>query len=307
MPPDREETALSRPDDSPAPTHAPLLVSSSWLAEHLGSPDLRILDSTTRFVPDAKTGLDRPEGDIEGFEASHIPGARFLDLQRDLSAANATLLFMAPDEAEFATAIARLGIGRDSHVVVYSRGNPWWATRVWWVFRLFGLDNVSILDGGWKNWIDESRPVETGPSRQLAAGSAPRLRPRNLIGTREAVLAAIGDPQIGIINALPPSSFSGASAPSRGRAGRIAGSINLPAGELIDPQSGCFLPVAALAERLNVAGLHETNGGIAYCGGGIAASAIAFAAALAGRPEPLLYDASLQEWASDDSLPMETG
>ncbi|MCX5578435.1 sulfurtransferase [Kaistia terrae] len=298
---------MSRHDDLSTPTRAPLLVSGSWLADCLGSPDLRILDSTTRLVADAERGLDRPEGDIEGFEASHIPGAQFLDLQRDLSAANASLLFMAPDEAAFATAIARLGIGRDSHVVVYSRGNPWWATRVWWVFRLFGLDNVSILDGGWKNWIDEGRPVETGPSRQLSAGSAPRLQPRRMIATCETVLAAIGEPQRPIVNALPPANFSGASAPSKGRAGRIAGSVNLPAGELLDPQSGCFLPVAVLAKRLNVAGLSGKEGGIAYCGGGIAASAVAFSAVLAGLPEPLLYDASLQEWAADDSLPMETG
>jgi thiosulfate/3-mercaptopyruvate sulfurtransferase len=214
---------------------------------------------------------------------------------------------MAPTEAEFVSTLTRLGIDADSHVVVYSRGNPWWATRVWWVFRLFGLDNVSVLDGGWKNWVREGRPVETGPSRPPAASLAPKLRPRPLVATRETVRAAIGDPRIGLVNALLPASFSGASPPASGRAGRIAGSVSLPAGELLDPATGCFLPKAAIAERLRTAGLDDRDTVIAYCGGGIAASAIAFAAALAARPEPLLYDASLQEWASDDSLPMEAG
>ncbi|WP_336802340.1 sulfurtransferase [Kaistia sp. MMO-174] len=293
---------MSTPDDLPAPIPAPLLVSTDWLKRHLGSPDLRILDSTTRLVAD-----ERPKGDLEGFEAGHVPGAQFLDLQRDLSDIDSALLFMAPSEAEFAAAITRLGIGGSSHVVVYSRGNPWWATRVWWVFRLFGLDNVSVLDGGWKGWIEARGPVETGPARPVAAVPAPPLARRPLVATREAVLAAIGDPQQSIVNALPRSSFSGASAPSKGRAGRIAGSVNLPAGELVDAESGCFLPVAALAERLKSVGLDEGRAGIAYCGGGIAGSAIAFAAALADKPEPRLYDASLQEWATDDSLPMEAG
>lgn len=293
---------MSPPNDRPARIAAPLLVSAGWLTQHLGSSDLRVLDSTTRLVAD-----ERPKGDVEGFEAGHVPGAQFLDLQRDLSAGDSTLLFMAPSEAEFAAAIARLGIGSDTHVVVYSRGNPWWATRVWWVFRLFGLDNVSILDGGWKGWIDAGGPVETGPARPAAAVPAPPLKQRPLVATRETVLAALGDPQQSIVNALPRTSFSGASAPSKGRAGRIAGSVNLPAGELVDLESGCFLPVASLAERLHAAGLDEGRAGIAYCGGGIAASAIAFAAALAGKPEPRLYDASLQEWATDDALPMEAG
>lgn len=293
---------MSPPDDLSARIAAPLLVSTDWLKQRPGSPDLRILDSTTHLGADGGA-----KGDVEGFEAGHVPGAQFLDLQRDLSARDSALLFMAPPEAALAATLAQLGIGGSSHVVVYGRGNPWWATRVWWVFRLFGLDNVSILDGGWKGWLDAGGPVETGPARPVVPGSAPLLKQRPLVATREAVLAAIGDPQQCIVNALPRASFSGASAPSKGRAGRIAGSVNLPAGELVDPETGRFLPVSLLAERLKSVGLDEGRAGIAYCGGGIAASAIAFAAALAGRPAPLLYDASLQEWATDDSLPMETG
>ena len=300
------ETALGSDDNRQM--RAPLLVQAKWLAANLDKPNLRILDSTTRLVADDATGLERPRGDVEGFEAGHIPGARLLDLQRDLSAAGTPLLFMAPRESEFAASVGRLGIDETSHVVVYSRGNPWWATRVWWVFRLFGLDNISVLDGGWKNWLHEQGQVETGPARPpLATTSAPSLSRRELIATREMVLAAIADPQTEIVNALPAESFSGKAAPSTGRPGRIAGSVSLPAGDLLDAATGRFLPAAAIAERLGVAGLEPAKQAIAYCGGGVAASAIVFAAALAGRNHPLLYDGSMQEWAVDDSLPMEVG
>ena len=129
----------------------PILVETDWLAAHLRDPNLRILDSTTNVI--RETGKpDRVVAERGKFEEGHIPGAQFVDLQVDLSDQNSHLNFTAPSAENFARAVERFGIGDDSRVVIYGTGSVWWATRVWWLFRLFGFDNAAMLDGGWKAW-----------------------------------------------------------------------------------------------------------------------------------------------------------
>src|SRR6476620_8764265 len=138
----------------------PLLVDTDWLAAHLDDPDLRILVSTTNVI--RETGKpDRIVAERAKFEEGHIPGAQFVDLQADLSDPDSKLSFTAPSAHAFASAVWRFGIGDQSRVVVYGTGSVWWATRVWWLFRLFGCNNAAILDGGREAWTDEKRPVET--------------------------------------------------------------------------------------------------------------------------------------------------
>jgi thiosulfate/3-mercaptopyruvate sulfurtransferase len=200
----------------------------------------------------------------------------------------------------------RFGISNTSRVVTYSTANPWWATRVWWLLREFGHDNAAVLNGGWQKWSVENRAVETGPARPRAAGDFVVQEVRNLMVGKEAVKAAIGDAGICTLNALLPAQHSGSGGNSYGRPGRIAGSVNVPALHLLDPETNTFLPADELRRRLGAVGALDRPV-ITYCGGGIAASADAMILTMLGHTDVRVYDASLSEWAKDASLPMETG
>jgi thiosulfate/3-mercaptopyruvate sulfurtransferase len=283
--------------------HPEYLVETGWLAEHLA--DVVLLDCTTHLIPDPKiTYVVKPGR--EDFEKGHIPGAQFCDVSRDVSDTAQKLNFMRPTEAAFAASMRRFGISNDSRVVTYSTGNPWWATRVWWLLREFGHDNAAVLNGGWQKWVAEGRPVETGAAGVRAPGDFTVREVRNLMVGKDAVKAAVGDAGICTLNALLPAQHSGSGGNSYGRPGRIAGSVNVPAANLLDPATNTFLPADELRRILGSAGALDRPV-IAYCGGGIAASADALILTMLGHTDVKIYDASLSEWAKDASLPMETG
>lgn len=149
--------------------HPEFLIDTEALERQLGDPDLRVFDCTTNLIPDPKTTYQAVPGRAD-FEKGHIPGAQFIDLQADLSDHGLRLRFMAPSAEEFAAAMRRFGVGEGSRVVLYSTGSPWWATRVWWLLRVFGFDGAAVLDGGWQKWRREGRPLETGPAKPRAEG-----------------------------------------------------------------------------------------------------------------------------------------
>jgi thiosulfate/3-mercaptopyruvate sulfurtransferase len=200
----------------------------------------------------------------------------------------------------------RFGVRDTTRVILYSTANLWWASRVWWLLRVFGHDNAAVLDGGWAKWSRENRPSETGPAPARPPGDFTVRAVRDLMADKAEVLAAIGDDSVCTINALAPAQHSGTGGNSYGRPGRIAGSVNLPAAHLLDPETNPLLPAAALRERFAAAGALDKRV-ITYCGGGIAASADALALVMLGHTDVKLYDASLSEWAVDPALPMETG
>jgi thiosulfate/3-mercaptopyruvate sulfurtransferase len=283
--------------------HPDYLVETAWLAAHLR--DVVVLDCTTHLIPDPKiTYTVKPARD--DFEKGHIPGAQFCDVSRDVSDTAQTLNFMRPTPDAFAEAMRRFGIGNGTRIVTYSTGNPWWATRVWWLLREFGHDNAAVLNGGWQKWVKEDRPIETGPGTARPPGDFVVRQVRNLMVGKDAVKAAIGDAGICTLNALLPAQHVGQGGSSYGRPGRIAGSVNVPAAELLDPETNTFLPPEVLRQRLGAVGA-LARPVIAYCGGGIAASADALILTMLGHTDVKIYDASLSEWAKDDSLPMEVG
>lgn len=283
--------------------HPEFLVETDWLAGH--PDDVVVLDCTTHLIPDPKTTYVVKPG-REDFERGHIPGAQFCDVSRDVSDTTSKLNFMRPGPDEFAAAMRRFGVGNATKVVTYSTANPWWATRVWFLLREFGHDNAAVLNGGWQKWIAEGRPVETGLGTSRPAGDFTVRAVRNLMVGKETVLAAVGDGGICTLNALLPAQHQGSGGNSYGRPGRIAGSVNVPAAHLLDPATNTFLPAAELRRRLGAVGALDRPV-IAYCGGGIAASADAFVLAMLGHTDVRIYDASLSEWAKDATLPMETG
>jgi thiosulfate/3-mercaptopyruvate sulfurtransferase len=284
--------------------HPEYLVSTDWLAAHLHDPQVRVLDGTTHLPPLPDLSLYTVVPGRADFEQGHIPGAAFVDIEHELSTPHARLHFMLPDAEAFAAAMARLGIGDDTHVVAYATGNHWWATRLWWMLRVFGHARASVLDGGFQKWQREGRPVETGPARAHPPGTfTARYRPE-LVATREDVLAAIGRGDTCTVNALRPEQHAGTGGVNYGRRGHITGSINLPAVQHIRADN-TFRAADELRELFAPA--LQSPQVVTYCGGGIAATSVALVLAMLGYDRVKVYDNSLTEWAADPSLPMQTG
>jgi thiosulfate/3-mercaptopyruvate sulfurtransferase len=285
--------------------HPEFLVDTEWLAQHLEDPDVVILDCTTHLIPNPASTYDVVPGRAD-FEKGHIPGAQFVDVSRDVSDTSQSLRFMRQTPEDFAAAMRRFGVGKKTRVITYSTANVWWASRVWFLLHEFGHDNAAVLDGGWQKWHREGRPFETGPGKSRPPGDFTVGQVRNLMVGKDAVQAAIGDGAVCTINALQPAQHAGSGGNSYGRPGRIAGSVNLPAAHLLDPETNAFLPADELRRRFQAVGAMD-RAVVAYCGGGIAASADALALIMLGHDNVKLYDASLSEWAKDPNLPMETG
>src|SRR5262245_35328659 len=285
---------------------ANLLVETDWLAQHLHDPSVRVLECTVYLHPADVPGGYRVETGRARWAQGHIPGAGFADLHEELSDKTSALRFMLPPAEQFAEAMSRYGVGAGVRVILYDRFVNMWAARMWWMLRAFGFDNAALLNGGWKKWTLEGRPVSTDD------GAAPRRpftgHPRpELVADKAGVLAALGEERACVLNALTEEQHHGIGGVSYGRPGRIAGSANVPARALVDPETHAYLPDEALRERFAAAGVLEARRIVTYCGGGIAASSDAFALALLGREDVAVYDASLSEWAADPSLPMEQG
>jgi thiosulfate/3-mercaptopyruvate sulfurtransferase len=186
------------------------LVSTEWLLAHLNDPKLRIFDCTTHLRP-PQSGANAPYQIVSGredYDAAHIPGAGFLDLQGELSDNSGKLRFMLPRAEDFAAAMSRHGVGDDSRVILYCAGAMMWATRVWWMLREFGFTNAAILDGGWEKWKAEGRPVSSEPCLYAPAVFTAKPGAGLFVG-KERVRAAIGDPQTVTLNALSAELHSG--------------------------------------------------------------------------------------------------
>jgi len=284
--------------------HPEFLVSTDWLAERLGDPNLRIYDCTTHLLPHPTKAYTVGSG-REDYDKGHIPGADFLDLQEELSDPDSKFRFTFPSLELFAAAVGRHGLGDDTEVVLYSTTTPQWASRIWWMLRAFGFDNAKVLDGGLVKWAKEGREISTAPAAYAPATFTPRPR-QGLIVQKEEVLAAINDGAVCTINALSREQHAGGGR-AYGRMGRIAGSTNVPTAELLDPETTAFLPAAEIAAHFAGVGADKSERILTYCGGGIAASATALLLVMLGHEIVGLYDNSMSEWSNDESLPMETG
>ncbi len=285
-------------------TRPELLIETDELARRLGAPELRIFDCTTHLDPDPER-VYTPRAGREDYEAGHVPGSAFIDLQGELSAAaNGMLRFTFPSPEHFAAAMSAHGVGPGHEVVLYSTAKTQWATRVWWMLRAFGFERARVLNGGFAKWRAEGRAVERAPSRYPPADFQADLRPA-MVAYREDVLAGLENSNCLVVNALAGDKHRGEGIPY-GRPGRIAGSVNLPADDLLDAE-GLFLPADQLEDRFAALGIGRETKVITYCGGGIAATADSFALALLGYSDGAMYDNSMSEWANDAALPMATG
>jgi thiosulfate/3-mercaptopyruvate sulfurtransferase len=281
------------------------LVSADWLQQHLAHPALRIFDCSQLMQkkPDGSFGFVPA---CDEFAKGHIPGSNFVDVAAQLSDCSNPLPLMMPAPGLLAAVLQQLGIGNDSAVVLYDRGNHAWAARVWWILRACGIDNAAVLDGGWQRWVADQR-LQATDCVPYAPAAGLTLHPRPaLMVDRQAVLEALDEPDVLLLHSLPLPMFTGEVVPYA-RPGRIKGSQNLFCELLIDPETRCFHPPQRLRELMAETRAFASGRVIAYCGGGIAASNNALALTLLGHTNVAVYDGSLSEWAADPGLPMETG
>jgi thiosulfate/3-mercaptopyruvate sulfurtransferase len=285
------------------------LIPTVELAEILGQPNLRIFDCTTtlEYLP---PGSDAPYNVVprrDTFEAGHIPGADFLDLQGEFSDQNTRLRFMMPKTAQLEAAFGRHGVGADSFVVLYSIGTAMWATRFWWMLKSLGFDSVAVLDGGLDKWKAEGRALESGPAKGYPPATFTAKPRAGYFVDKHQVLAARGEHDTIVVNALNDTLHRGLEPSRYGRPGRIPGSCNVSAAALIDPETKAFVPLADAEQKFAVQGFARDKRVIAYCGGGISATIDLFMLHRLGYGKLTLYDGSMGEWATDEGLPIETG
>ena len=265
-----------------------LLVSVEWLHEHLDDPGLVVIDASVPVESDDDGGFRTVSGRV-AYEAGHIPTAGFADLKGDLADPNSSLDFAVPPPEHFAAAMGALGVGDDTRVVIYDSYGSAWAARVWWMLRWVGFDNAALLDGGLDAWKSAGYELSSEPASEPARTLTVNLRPQ-LIVERDEMRAAIDDEEVTIIDALPEAHFNG-DFTMYARPGHIPTAENVPSMSLID-ESGRFKSDDELNELF---GTDRDQRTITYCGGGIAASADAFAMIRLGYKDVAVYTASLQE------------
>jgi thiosulfate/3-mercaptopyruvate sulfurtransferase len=285
------------------------LISTAELADTLGQSDLRLFDCTTYLEP-APEGSSLPYLAVPGrhtFEAGHIPGADFLDLQGEFSDTSTALRFMMPDIRQLEAAFGRHGLSNESRVVLYSIGTPMWATRFWWMLTSLGFENVAVLDGGLDKWKLEGRALETGPAKGYEPAIFTAKPKPGFFVDKHETLAATSEQGTVVVNALGPQFHRGLEPSRYGRPGRVPGSCNVSAATLLDPQTKAFVPLAEAEAKFTEQGITKNKRVVAYCGGGISATVDLFLLHQLGYDNLTLYDGSMGEWAKDPSLPIETG
>lgn len=276
------------------------LVTTEWLSEHLDDPDLVLLDCTVTTIPHEDGSFHNVSGRPD-YDAGHLPNAGFADLKGELCDTDSPIEFALPTPEQFCAAMGALGVGDDSHVVLYDMNYTAWAARVWWMLRWVGFDRAAILDGGLGAWAAEGRPLSIEPVTRPAKQLTPKPRPE-LIADRNEVFTSIDDDTVTLIDTLPEVFYRGEMA-IYGRPGHIAGAINIDTLGLLD-KTGRFRSEDELAAMHN---LDHNARAITYCGGGIAASANAFIMTRLGFSNVAVYTDSLQVWAADPANPMVVG
>lgn len=269
------------------------LVSPSELVSCLGQPTLRIVD--------CRASLQNPEAGRDLYLASHVPGATFADLLRDLSGPivpGQTGRHPLPALDRFVDKLRSWGIGKLSQVVAYDDAGGAFAARLWWMLRWLGHDAVAVLDGGFPAWVAEGRPVSAEPPLLVAGDFTARPRAELLVSAAELAQSRAGK----LFDARAPERYRGDVEPIDPVAGHIPGAENLPFAENL--RDGRFKSPAELRQRLAAAlGETQPEDAVVYCGSGVTACHDVLAFAHAGLPLPKLYAGSWSEWITDPSRP----
>ncbi len=284
------------------------LAKTGWLQDHLEDPNLRVVD-IRGYVKKSDLGDGRQGAEYlparEEYDESHVPGAIFVDWTRDITDPDDPVPAQVAPPERFADLMGSLGIGNDTHVVVYDHAGGQFATRLWWALTYYGHDLVSVLDGGWNKWVAEGRPTTAEAPGPAPATFTPKTRP---VWRREAeeVLAASRTGEVLVLDARDAGQYTGVVTRSEGRPGHVPGARHLHADGLFGPD-GTFLPDDDLEEKLREAGVPEDREApvVAYCNGGVAATVPLFALHRLGYGNLANYDGSWNEWGAREDLPAE--
>ncbi|WEK46097.1 MAG: 3-mercaptopyruvate sulfurtransferase [Candidatus Andeanibacterium colombiense] len=276
------------------------LVSTEWLADEMGSSDLRIVDASNH-LPTAKRDA-RAE-----YEAGHIPGAVYMDLA-GLVDTESEVPSALPTPEMFASRMQKLGLGDGSRIVLYDDSEVKTAGRAWYMFTMFGAQNVAILDGGLAKWKREARPLEVG-NQELRCRHYTAWRECDMVRSKAQMIANLKSGAEQVVDAREAGRFTGEVPDFRPGvpSGHIPGSFNLPYTELYN-QDGTFKDKAGLRRAFEQAGIDIDRPIVTTCGGGVTAAVLSFALHLLGKDCGVaLYDGSWSEWAVDPDTPKETG
>lgn len=275
------------------------LVSTDWLEAELGAPDLRVIDATM-FLP----GAGRDAG--AEYEAAHIPGAVFFDID-DVSDHDSALPHMMPPAHKFASRMQTLGIGDGNRIIVYDNSPLHSAARAWWMLRAFGAHYVALLDGGLQKWTAEGRPIESSAEPHRHGHFTALLDKQAIIGKAQ-LLGLIGSDGHEIVDARPAARFAGEAADPRPgiASGHIPGSRNAPQSAFFDADNS-WKRGADLRAVFDAAGVDLARPMVTTCGSGVTACVILFGAHLLGKDDVRLYDGSWSEWGADPETPKARG
>jgi thiosulfate/3-mercaptopyruvate sulfurtransferase len=276
------------------------IVSTQWLADHLGSPDIAIIDASWH-LPTAKRDAKAE------FAEAHIPGAQFFDID-ELSDTTSPLPHMLPSPEKFSSRMRKMGIGDGKRVIAYDSVGLFSAARAWWMFKVFGHEDVAVLDGGLRKWLAEGRPTQDGPAQKPQERHfTARARPM-MVKDYEDVAAALKSGSAQIADARSGTRFRGEEAEPRPglRAGHMPGARNVHYASLLNAD-GTLKPPAEIEAVFKAAGVDVTKPIITSCGSGVTAAILTLGLTLIGARNHALYDGSWTEWGSNPASEVVTG
>lgn len=283
-------------------TNPDALVSTEWLAEHLSSPNIRIVDATSYMPGQGKDGRAQ-------YNEQHIAGAVYFDIN-DIADETIPLPHMIPTPEKFASKVRKLGLGNGNKIVVYdANGGFLAAARVWWMFRLYGHTDVCLLDGGLPKWLAEERPIEDNEPAQRDRHFTSRMN-NTLVRSVEQVIANIETGKEQVIDARSSGRFKGEEPEPRpsAKVGHIPGSMSLPFNSLMNPKEHfTYRSADEIKAAIDKAGIDLTKPITASCGSGVTACVLAFGLYLIGHENAAVYDGSWSEWGDHPDTPVDQG
>ena len=282
----------------PPPAKSRWLVSTDWLAEHLRDPGLVVVDGSWYLPAENRDGF-------EEYLAAHLPGAVFFDVD-EIADHSRGLPHMLPPPDVFSLHMARLGISNGDKVVVYDGAGLFSAPRVWWTLRIFGMQDVFVLDGGFPKWRAEGKPVEAGMVTREPTHFSATFN-EAMVANLERIKKTLVDRSAQVVDARSAARFRGeAPEPRPGvRSGHMPGSLNLPSGKLVE--DGALASPQKITAAASEAGIDPSRPVITSCGSGVTAAILWLALDSIGKEPQALYDGSWAEWGSNEELPVATG